>query len=134
MRKTMILPIFAISAIAAGCGGSAYGGGGDNAPAQAAKATQTVQAPADAPAAKAAVVHLKNTAFQPGDIQLKVGEKVRFENDDAIAHTVTATQGAKFDSGTLDGGKTFEFTADKAGKISYVCTFHPGMAGTITVS
>ena len=70
------------------------------------------------------------TAFQPGNIRLKVGQKVRFENDDAIAHTVTATQGAKFDSGTLDAGKTFEFTADQAGKISYVCTFHPGLRDT----
>jgi plastocyanin len=133
MRKTMILPIFAISAIAAGCGGGAYGGG-DDAPAQAAKGPQTAQAPADAPAAQEVVVHLKDTAFQPGDIRLKVGQKVLFENDDAFAHTVTATQGAKFDSGSLDQGKTFEFTAAKAGKISYVCTFHPGMAGTITIS
>jgi plastocyanin len=133
MRKTMILPIFAISAIAAGCG-SSYGGGDDAAPAQAAKAPETAQAPAEKPVGTPRVVHLKNTAFQPGDIQLKVGQKVTFANDDAIAHTVTATQGAKFDSGTLDGGKTFEFTAAKAGKISYVCAFHPGMAGTITVS
>jgi plastocyanin len=133
VRKTMILPIFVISAIAAGCGGSSYGGGDDSAP-QAAKAAETAQAPADKPVGTPAVVHLKNTAFQPGDIHLHVGEKVTFENDDSFAHTVTATQGAKFDSGTLDGGKAFEFTADKAGKISYVCTFHPGMAGTITVS
>jgi plastocyanin len=130
MRKTMILPIFAISAIAAGCGGSSYGGD-DGASAQSAKATETAAAPA---AKKEAVVQLEDTTFQPGDIQLKVGEKVRFENEDAFAHTVTATAGAKFDSGSLDQGKTFEFTADKAGKISYVCTFHPGMAGTITVS
>jgi plastocyanin len=130
MRKTMILPIFVISAIAAGCGGSSYGGGEDSAP-QAAKATQ---APADEPVGAPAVVHLKNTAFQPGDVHVHVGDKVTFENDDSFAHTVTATQGAKFDSGSLDGGKTFEFTADKAGKISYVCSFHPGMAGTITVS
>jgi plastocyanin len=134
MRKTMILPIFVISTIAAGCGGSSYGGGDDSAAAQAAKATETAQAPADKPVGTPAVVNLKNTAFQPRDIQVKVGEKITFENDDSFAHTVTATKGAKFDSGSLDGGKTFEFTADKAGKISYVCTFHPGMAGTITVS
>jgi plastocyanin len=134
MRKTMILPIFVISAIAAGCGGTSYGGGDDSAAAQAAKATETAQAPADKPVGTPRVVHLKNTKFQPGDIELKVGQTVTFENDDSFAHNVTATQGAKFRSGTLNQGKTFEFTADKAGKISYVCTFHPGMAGTITVS
>ena len=34
----------------------------------------------------------------------------------------------------MDAGATFEFTADKAGKISYVCSFHPGMTGTINVT
>jgi plastocyanin len=132
VRKTMILPILAISAIAAGCGGSAYGGGDDAAaPAKAAKAEATTAA---APARAGAVVALKDTSFQPGDIEVKAGQTIRFENEDAIAHTVTAVKGAKFDSGTLDGGKTFEFKAAKAGTISYVCEFHPGMTGTITVS
>jgi plastocyanin len=80
-----------------------------------------------------AVVRLKDTSFQPGDIEVKAGQTITFENEDAIAHTVTAVKGARFDSGTLAGGKTFTFTAQKAGKISYVCTFHPGMTGTITV-
>ena len=133
MRKTMILPILAISAIAAGCGGSAYGGGDDAAPAKAAATTApAAPAPADNPAG--ATVALKNTSFQPGDIKVKAGQKITFTNDDSIAHTVTAVKGAKFDSGTLDGGKTFAFTPEKAGTISYVCTFHPGMTGTITVS
>ena len=128
MRTTMILPILAISAFAAGCGGS-YGG--DNDQAASAPAKTAAQAPADAP--QGAVVRLKDTSFQPGDIDVKPGQTITFENDDSFAHTVTAVKGAKFDSGTLDGGKTFTFTAQKAGKISYVCTFHPGMTGTITV-
>jgi plastocyanin len=129
VRKTMILPIFAISAIAAGCG-SSYGGDNDHAVTAHAAKTAT-QAPAEAP--QGAVVRLKDTSFQPGDVEVKTGQTVTFENEDAIAHTVTAVKGAKFDSGTLAGGKTFTFTARKAGKISYVCTFHPGMTGTITV-
>ena len=35
--------------------------------------------------------------------------------------------------GSLAPGKTFSFTADKAGTVSYVCTFHPGMQGTLEV-
>jgi plastocyanin len=131
VRKTMILPILAISAIAAGCGGSAYGGGDDAfAPAKAAKAEATT---ATGSAQQGTVVELKDTSFQPGDVKVKAGQTIRFENEDAIAHTVTAVKGAKFDSGTLDGGRTFEFKATKAGAISYVCEFHPGMTGTITV-
>src|SRR4051794_16505487 len=131
VRKTMILPILAISAIAAGCGGSAYGGGDDDAAsAKVAKAEATTAAE---PARQGALVELKDTSFQPGDIKVKAGQTIRFENEDAIAHTVTAVKGAKFDSGTLDGGKTFEFKPAKAGTISYVCELHPGMTGTITV-
>jgi plastocyanin len=62
-----------------------------------------------------------------------VGDTVTFTNDGAVAHTVTATSGAKFDSGSLEPGKTFKFTAEKAGTVSYVCTIHPGMQGTIEV-
>jgi plastocyanin len=46
---------------------------------------------------------------------------------------VTATGGAGFDSGSLAPGKTFTFTARKAGAVTYVCEFHPGMQGTIEV-
>jgi plastocyanin len=34
----------------------------------------------------------------------------------------------------MDPGASFEFTAGKAGTISYLCSFHPGMTGTINVS
>ena len=63
-----------------------------------------------------------------------MGDTVTFTNDGGIDHTVTATSGAKFDSGSLAPGATFQFTAEKAGTVSYVCTFHPGMQGTIEVS
>ena len=46
---------------------------------------------------------------------------------------MTATDGATFDSGTLAPGKTFSFIAEGKGKISYVCTIHPGMQGTLQV-
>jgi plastocyanin len=34
----------------------------------------------------------------------------------------------------MDAGATFDFVADNAGTISYVCLFHPGMTGTLNVS
>ena len=42
--------------------------------------------------------------------------------------------GDNFDSGSIAPGDTFAFTADEAGSVRYVCTFHPGMQGTIEVS
>jgi plastocyanin len=130
-------PLLATAAlVAAGCGGgsssatSSYDGG------QAAYTTKpkAAQTAAAAPAtAQAPRVAIKDSAFAPATIKLHVGQTVTFRNDDEIAHTVTATDGT-FDSGTLQQGAKFSFTAKKAGKIGYVCSFHPGMTGTIEVS
>ena len=86
-----------------------------------------------APAAADITVDMKDSQFAPAAITAKVGQKITWTNSDPIAHTATATENAKFDSGTIDGGGTFEYVTKKAGTISYVCDFHPGMTGTITV-
>jgi plastocyanin len=135
----ILAPLLATAALAAGCGGA--GSSDDNG--QAAKAgddygyaqTEPAAAKTAQPKAKAAstTVEMSNTSFQPQNITVKVGDTVTFVNKDDIAHTATAGD-KSFDSGTLDAGGTFEFKATKAGKIDYVCSFHPGMTGTINVS
>jgi plastocyanin len=133
-----LAPLFATAALAVGCGGGdAYD---TETTAQQPTAAQTA-APTDttlptedsAEAAAATEVKMAGSTFAPGNIELKVGDTVTFVNDDEIAHTATAGDGA-FDSGTMEPGATFDFTAEKAGKIAYVCEFHPGMTGTITVT
>jgi plastocyanin len=37
-------------------------------------------------------------------------------------------------SATLTNGQSFSKVFDKEGTYAYVCTFHPGMAGTIIVT
>ncbi|HET8757999.1 MAG TPA: cupredoxin domain-containing protein [Solirubrobacteraceae bacterium] len=113
---TLGLVLVALAAGLAACGSS----GGDGAAAQASKAT--------GPAVSA-----QDNTFSPGTLKVHVGDTVTFTNDGGVDHTVTATSGAKFDSGSLAPGATFKFTAEKAGTVSYVCTFHPGMQGTIEV-
>jgi plastocyanin len=88
-------------------------------------------APSAAKASGAASVEVGDNTFTPATIEVSAGETVTFENGGAIAHTVT---GDGFDSGSMAPGDTFTFTAEKAGTVSYVCTFHPGMQGTIDVS
>jgi plastocyanin len=94
---------------------------------------QPAASTAPTPASEAAVT-IGDNSFTPANLKVSVGETVTFENDGAIAHTVTATDGADFDSGSIAPGDTFTFTPTKAGTVSYVCTFHPGMQGTIDVS
>src|SRR5918995_6450916 len=86
---------------------------------------------ATAPASNAGpTVAVADNSFSPASVKVAVGDTVTFENEGAIAHTVT---GDDFDSGSLAPGDTFTFEASEAGSFSYVCTFHPGMQGTIEV-
>ena len=79
-------------------------------------------------------VCLENTAFNPGDITVSVGDSVTWENVDGTDHTVTADDdsGADFDE-ELSDGDTYEETFDEAGDFTYHCEIHPSMTGTITV-
>ncbi len=80
-------------------------------------------------------VTMKNIKFVPEAITAKVGQKIVWKNTDGqTPHTVTAQDGATFDSGSLAAGATFEYTPTKAGTINYVCTIHQGQNGTITVT
>jgi plastocyanin len=65
---------------------------------------------------------------------VKVGQKIEWTNDDSVPHNVTAQSGASFQSKTFGQGGTYSFTPKKAGTIQYVCTIHPGMNGTLTVT
>jgi plastocyanin len=127
MLKRTITIGLAIAAL--GTGLAACGGYGDDSTTTAAKAP----APTTAPAVAGAKVSVQDNTFEPATIKAKVGDTITWTNAGAVAHTVTATDGADFDSGTLAPGKSFSFTADKAGTISYVCNFHAGMRGTIEV-
>jgi plastocyanin len=125
--------VAALVLIASGCGSS------DSAPAAAAPHPGgVVVAPAKpitaAATAKAVKVAVGDNVFQPTTIHVKVGQKITWSQDGQIAHTVTATQGAKFDSGPLEPGKTFSYVAKQAGTIKYLCQFHQGMVGEIVVS
>jgi plastocyanin len=128
MLKRTITIAFVFAAL--GTGLAACGGYGDDSASTAAAKTP---AATTAPAVSGPNVSVQDNTFKPGTIKVAVGDTITWKNDGAIAHTVTATDGADFDSGTLAPGKSFTFTADKAGTISYVCNFHAGMQGTIEV-
>lgn len=83
------------------------------------------------PAQQNPVVHMSDFAFKPDTLTVQAGQTVVFQNDDDVAHNVTADA---FTSGDVDGGKSWKHTFDKAGTYAYVCTYHPGMKGTITVT
>jgi plastocyanin len=89
---------------------------------------------------------LTDTAVSPNPIEAKVGQTVKWTNDDSAFHTVTsgligaADAGKMFDSGLAGPtaltakGKTFEHKFDAAGEFDYHCTLHPAMTGKVIVT
>jgi plastocyanin len=134
----LYLAVLALVLIATGCGGSSGSDAskpaapGAAAPALAAPAPATKPAEAAAPA-KPIEVDVKDNVFAPATIHAKVGQKITWNMRGQVAHTVTATEGATFDSGALSPGASFSYTTKKAGTISYLCSFHQGMTGEIVV-
>jgi len=130
MRRSLLIPLAFLVLAVAGCGGSSdTASTGSEAPA----AAPAPSASTPAAAGKAVEIGMKGLQFAPRDVTVKVGAKVTWKNLEDIPHNVTAEEGADFASDTFGKDGTFEFTAEKAGVVKYVCTIHPGMAGTRTV-
>ncbi|WNZ09665.1 cupredoxin domain-containing protein [Streptomyces sp. 11x1] len=78
---------------------------------------------------------IENFTFSPAKLQVRPGTKVTVVNKDSAAHTVTATEDKVFDTGNIAGGATVTFTAPSTpGRYSFLCTLHPYMKGTLTVT
>lgn len=75
-----------------------------------------------------------NLNFQPKDFLLIIGinNTVKFANLDSAPHTVTADDGS-FNSGSIAPGGSWVHTFSSAGTLSYHCSFHSWMKGTITI-
>lgn len=77
-------------------------------------------------------VSIKNMSFSPKVITIPVGATVHWNNNDGVAHTVTADDGS-FDSGSIAGKASFTHLFATAGTYKYHCSIHSGMAGTVIV-
>jgi plastocyanin len=78
---------------------------------------------------------IEDFTFSPTNLRVRNGAKVTVVNRDSDAHTVTATQDKVFDTGNITAGATTTFTAPSTpGSYSYLCTLHPNMKGTLTVT
>jgi len=81
------------------------------------------------------LVLLKNKAFVPEILNIKVGDSVNFRNEDVFDHSVSSeSETKKFDLDTLPNGETRKVTFDKPGKVEVDCGHHSAMHLTIDVS
>ena len=124
-----IVAMLAALTTVAACGSDSGGGGGAAPP------------PASAPSASGgsagqgggSTVEIMNFMFMPGTLTVPVGTTVTWRFDDSTQHTVNADDNS-FASSAMANGQTFAHTFTSAGTVSYHCSIHPFMKGTIVVT
>jgi plastocyanin len=133
MRFLLLLALIAALALA-GCGGdddettTTPSGTATEEPTPAAEETEAGEGGGDT-----VTVTMKNIQFDPQAVTVKVGQTVKWVNEDDVQHDADATSGADFNLDLIDKGGTIEWKAEAAGDVEYVCSVHPNMTGTITV-
>jgi plastocyanin len=75
---------------------------------------------------------IEDDYFEPTDAVVDPGTTLMWINRGQEQHTVTSDDG-QFDSGVLEPGDTFLTTVEGSGTLTYHCTLHPEMTGSITV-
>ena len=128
MRRIVLLLCAAGALVAAGCGSSNNSSSGSSA------SSTSTPAASSSSSSGGVAIKMQNIAFDPKAVTVKVGQKVTWTNDDSVDHNVTSQSGETIKSQNFGKGATFSFTPTKAGTIKYVCTIHPGMDATLTVT
>ena len=133
MKRLLTLLTACAALVAAGCGGDDNESAGSNPPAQGDTSTQESSGGSSASSGEVEI-KMQNFQFAPKSATVKVGQKVKWVNEDTAEHDAVDKKTGQFKSELFPKGESYEFTAKKAGTISYVCTVHPGMTGTLTVT
>jgi plastocyanin len=122
----------AIAAAVIGLASCSSSGGGSGSPGSSAAGSSAAGSSA---VSSAGGITISNFAYS-GTMTVKAGQKVTVTNKDSMAHTLTDKVNHKFDTGNIPAnGGTGTFTAPtKAGTYKFGCTYHPNMAGTLTVT
>src|SRR5215208_1527154 len=77
-------------------------------------------------------VNIGDNFFAPPNAAVEPGSTITWTNNGREPHTVTADDGS-FDSGVLNPGDFYTVAFDGQGTVTYHCTIHPEMRGSVTV-
>ena len=81
------------------------------------------------------VIVQKGKAFSTKKLSVKLGDSVKFVNEDPFSHNVFSLSDAKsFDLGSYGQGGSKTIVFDKAGTVEVECAVHPDMKLIIEVS
>ena len=135
MKRLLALLVACLALTLAACGGDDddddAGNGGTATP----TTEQTDTGAAGGGGGETVEVDIPSISFDPEEVTVEAGTTIEWTNSDDLPHTVTKDggPGGDFDSGDIEPGGTYELTADVPGTVDYVCTIHPGQAGSFTV-
>jgi plastocyanin len=131
MKRIPLLLLALVALAAAGCGSSNKSSSSSSSSSTPATTSSSSGGTAAPSGGKTVTIDMKNIAFNPKNVTVKVGTTVKWVNQDSVPHNVT---GGPLHSPTFGNGGSFTYKAAKAGKISYVCTIHPNMTATLNVT
>ena len=77
-------------------------------------------------------VAISDYSFHPATLTVDVDTRLTFINHDDTAHTATSAK-LRFDTGTINPGRSATVELNKRGTYVYYCQFHPFMRATIIV-
>lgn len=78
----------------------------------------------------AASVTIRNFAFSPATVTVRVGETVTWTNADSVVHNAA---GNGFRTALIERGQSASYTFTRPGTYRYHCDPHPFMRGTVVV-
>jgi len=127
LRNALVIGAVALVPFLGACGGN------DN---KAASSSGTTAAAGKTTAEATDQVSVKDFAFGPKSITVKVGTSVTWTNKDDFDHSIQINSidltGPKFGPQTMP--VTFMHQFDKAGTYPYICGVHNSMTGTVIVT
>jgi plastocyanin len=86
--------------------------------------------------AKEETVVMKSLSYDPKVIQIKLNDKIHWENKAYTPHSATSDVAGQFDTGLVQPGKTSKVVEfSKAGTFTYHCSIHgKTMSGQLVVT
>ena len=78
-------------------------------------------------------VAIRDFVFEPDQLRVAIGDRIRFTNHDLVPHTATADDGS-WDTGTLDQDQSAELQVTPDWTGAYFCAYHPAMTATLEIA
>ncbi len=75
-----------------------------------------------------------SNSFSPNPGVLTAGQTVAWTNADSIVHNITADDGSWTTGNIAPGATSSAITMANAGTVTYHCSIHPSMVGSLTVN